>query len=109
MEEIMPIDTVVEKEVKVVDKSIDNLKEPGKFKVIVCNDDVTPVEFVVSMLMHVFRHDEKSALELTLKIHNSGSAVAGIFTHEVAEQKTIDGTNMARANGFPLIIKVEPE
>ena len=90
-------------------KTTDKLKEPGKYKVIVCNDDVTPVEFVVSMLVAVFRHDEKSALELTLKIHNSGSAVAGIFSYEVAEQKTIDATNLARSSGYPLIIKVEPE
>jgi ATP-dependent Clp protease adaptor protein ClpS len=98
-------DTIVEKKTKITD----SIKEPGKFKVIVCNDDVTPVEFVVSMLMHVFKHDEKSALELTLKIHNNGSAVAGVFSFEVAEQKGVDATNMARANGFPLIIKVEPE
>jgi ATP-dependent Clp protease adaptor protein ClpS len=90
-------------------KTTDKLKEPGKYKVIVCNDDVTPVEFVVSMLVIVFRHDEKSALELTLKIHNSGSAVAGIFNYEVAEQKALDATNLARASGYPLIIKVEPE
>jgi ATP-dependent Clp protease adaptor protein ClpS len=103
------VDTIIEKENKVTEKDTNKLKEPGKFKVIVCNDDVTPVEFVVTMLMHVFRHDERSALELTLKIHNSGSAVAGVFNFEIAEQKTMDGTNMARTNGFPLIIKVEPE
>jgi len=105
----MPTDTVVDKEIKISNKKQDKLQPPSKYKVIVCNDDVTPVEFVVSMLMHVFKHDEKSALELTLKIHNSGSAVAGIFSYEVAEQKGVDATNMARANGFPLIIKVEPE
>lgn len=105
----MPTDAVVDKDVKISNKKQDKLQAPSKYKVIVCNDDVTPVEFVVSMLMHVFKHDEKSALELTLKIHNSGSAVAGIFSYEVAEQKGVDATNMARANGFPLIIKVEPE
>jgi ATP-dependent Clp protease adaptor protein ClpS len=105
----MPTDTVVDKEIKISNKKQDKLQPPSKYKVIVCNDDVTPVEFVVSMLMHVFKHDEKSALELTLKIHNSGSAVAGVFSFEVAEQKGVDATNMARANGFPLIIKVEPE
>jgi ATP-dependent Clp protease adaptor protein ClpS len=105
----MPTDTVVDKEIKISNKKQDKLQPPSKYKVIVCNDDVTPVEFVVSMLMHVFKHDEKSALELTLKIHNSGSAVAGVFSYEVAEQKGVDATNMARANGFPLIIKVEPE
>lgn len=101
----MAIDTVVEKEVKTTEK----LKAPSKYKVIVCNDDVTPIEFVVSMLIMVFRHTEKEALELTLKVHNNGSAVAGIYSYEVAEQKGIDATNLARANGYPLIIKVEPE
>lgn len=105
----MTTEVVIEKETKVSKKSADNLQEPGKFKVIVCNDDVTPIEFVVSMLMSVFKHDQKSALELTLQIHNSGSAVAGIYSFEIAEQKAVDGTNLARANGFPLIIKVEPE
>ena len=98
-------DTIVEKKTKITD----SIKEPGKFKVIVCNDDVTPIEFVISMLISVFRHNEKSALELTLSIHNSGSAVAGTFTFEVAEQKALDATNLARAHGYPLIIKVEPE
>ena len=101
----MPVDAIVEKKTRVSDSN----KEPGKFKVIVCNDDVTPVEFVISMLVAIFRHDEKTALELTLKIHNTGSATAGVYSHEVAEQKSIDATNLARANGFPLIIKIEPE
>lgn len=101
----MASDTAVKQKNKVTDK----IKEPGKYKVVVCNDDVTPVEFVISMLVTVFRHDEKAALDLTLSIHNSGSAVAGTFSYEVAEQKALDGTNMARANSFPLIIKVEPE
>lgn len=105
----MPVDTVIEKETKTRSKNLEKNQEPGKFKVIVCNDDVTPVEFVISMLVAVFRHNEKSALELTLKIHNTGSAVAGIYSYEIAEQKGIDATNLARAHGWPLIIKVEPE
>jgi ATP-dependent Clp protease adaptor protein ClpS len=101
----MANDTIVENK----DKTTNKIKEPSKYKVIVCNDDVTPVEFVVTMLVTVFRHNEKSALELTLSIHNTGSAVAGVYSFEVAEQKSIDSTNLARANGYPLIIKVEPE
>lgn len=84
-------------------------KEPGKFKVIVCNDDVTPVEFVVAMLVNVFKHDQGSALKLTLEIHNEGAAVAGTYTFEIAEQKTSDATQMARNHGFPLVVKVEEE
>ena len=101
----MAVDTIIEKKTR----TTDTLKEPGKFKVVVCNDDVTPVEFVISMLIAVFRHNEKSALELTLTIHNKGSAAVGIFSYEVAEQKALDATNLARAHGWPLIIKVEPE
>ncbi len=101
----MTTETVVEKKSKIDDKNF----EPPKWKVVVCNDDVTPMEFVISMLVSIFRHDERSAAELTLKIHHQGSAIAGVFSYEVAEQKGIDATNMARANGYPLIIKVEPE
>jgi ATP-dependent Clp protease adaptor protein ClpS len=85
------------------------LKEPGKFKVVVCNDDVTTVDFVVALLMSVFKFDEKRAFDLTIVIHQKGSAVAGVYPYEIAEQKALDATNMARLNGFPLITKVEPE
>jgi len=101
----MTTDTVVEKKTR----TINRIKEPGKFKVIVCNDDSTPMEFVISMLIAVFRHDQKTALVLTLQIHTQGSATVGTYSFEVAEQKAIDGTNLARAHGWPLIIKVEPE
>jgi ATP-dependent Clp protease adaptor protein ClpS len=84
-------------------------KEPGKFKVIVCNDDVTPVEFVIAMLMKVFRHDERTAVNLTLQVHDQGKGIAGVYTFEIAEQKAIDATNMARLNDFPLVIKIEAE
>jgi len=84
-------------------------KEPGKFKVLVCNDDVTPMEFVVAMLVAVFKHPQGNAIDLTMKIHNDGAAVAGIYNYEIAEQKHVDATEMARANGFPLVLKVEAE
>jgi ATP-dependent Clp protease adaptor protein ClpS len=84
-------------------------KEPGKFKVVVLNDNTTPVEFVVAMFIQVFKHSQTNALELTMKIHNEGSAIAGIYIHEIAEQKIADATNLARSNGFPLILKAEAE
>ena len=101
----MTTETIIEKKKQLGRE----LKEPGKFKVIVCNDDVTPMDFVIAMLAAIFKYNERDAVELTLKVHNQGSAVAGIYPHEVAEQKGEDATNMARINGFPLIIKVEPE
>jgi len=83
--------------------------EPGKFKVIIFNDDATPMDFVIALLMKIFRHSESAATELTMKVHNQGSAVAGVYVYEIAEQKGMEATNISRQNGFPLVIKVEPE
>jgi ATP-dependent Clp protease adaptor protein ClpS len=96
---------VLEKK-KVTDKK---LKPPRKYKVILCNDDVTSMEFVIGLLMTVFRHSQESAVDVMMKVHQEGSGVAGIYTFEVAEQKCLDATNMARSHGFPLVTKMEEE
>lgn len=83
--------------------------EPGKYKVLVFNDNATPIEFVIVMLMKIFRHDEDSATDLTMKVHHDGSAVAGIYSYEIAEQKMSEAISLARAQGFPLVLKVEAE
>ena len=101
----MTTDAIIEKKTTVTRE----LKEPGKFKVVVCNDDVTPVEFVVALLVAVFQHDEAAAIALTLKVHNEGSATAGVYRFEIAEQKSLESINMARNNNFPLVTKVLPE
>lgn len=90
-------------------KNIDRVKEPNKFKVIVLNDDYTPMEFVIVLLMKIFRHSEESATELTMEIHNKGAAVAGVYSYEIAEQKLVDATELSRYNGWPLALKIEPE
>jgi ATP-dependent Clp protease adaptor protein ClpS len=92
-------------------KSVEEVEilKPSKYKVIVLNDDKTPVDFVIVMLMRVFHHTQPSAEDITLKIHNEGSGVAGIYTHEIAEQKVVEGTALAREHGFPLVIKAEAE
>jgi ATP-dependent Clp protease adaptor protein ClpS len=101
----MSTDTVIEKKKTTSRK----FQEPKKYKVVICNDDVTPMEFVISMLMTVFKHTEEQAYNLTMAVHHQGSAVAGIYHYEIAEQKAIDGVNLARAQGYPLLIKVEEE
>lgn len=83
--------------------------EPGRFKVVFYNDDKTPMELVIAILVKIFRHSEESAVDLTMKIHNDGSAVAGVYHFELAEQKGMEATNVARQNGYPLVIKVEAE
>jgi len=92
-------------------ETVDDLDilNPGKYKVVILNDNKTPMEFVIVLLMRIFHHSQPNAEALTMKIHNEGSAVAGIYTYEISEQKAIEGTNLARDNDFPLVIKVEAE
>lgn len=82
---------------------------PGMYKVVVQNDDHTPMDFVIALMMHIFKHNEDRAKELTIQIHEEGSAVAGVYTYEVAEQKGVESTMLARQNGWPLAVRVEEE
>lgn len=101
----MTTDTVIEKKKTTSKKN----QLPKKYKVIVCNDDVTPMEFVISMLVIVFKYNQEDAHNLTMSVHIQGSAIVGVYTYEIAEQKALDGVNLARANGWPLLIKVEEQ
>jgi ATP-dependent Clp protease adaptor protein ClpS len=83
--------------------------EPKRWKVILINDDVTPVDFVVTLLMDVFRHDPNSAGNITMQIHETGSAIAGVYSFEIAEIKAVESTSLARAAGYPLQIKMEED
>lgn len=85
------------------------LQPPKMWKVIFLNDDHTPMEFVIELLTTIFRHDENTARSLTLEVHETGSAVAGVYTFEVAEHKGIEATKLSQENGFPLEIRVEEE
>ena len=95
----------VDSEVQTVTKV--KLKEPELFDVIVHNDDKTPMDFVTQMLIDVFNKSHKEALQLMLTIHHKGAAVAGTYVFEIAEQKGMEATAMARENGFPLVIKLD--
>jgi ATP-dependent Clp protease adaptor protein ClpS len=85
------------------------IKEPKKFKVLILNDDYTSMDFVVAVLITIFKHTQDSAVKIMMKIHNEGNAVAGIYNYEIAEQKGIETTTLAKENGFPLQIKIESE
>jgi ATP-dependent Clp protease adaptor protein ClpS len=96
-------------EAKVEEKTVVNLQPPKMWKVIFMNDDSTPMELVIELLMVVFKHDEAKAKDITLEIHNTGSGVAGVYAYEIAEQKGLEATLIARNNGSPLKIHVEQE
>lgn len=96
-------------DVKIDEKIKQKVTEPKKWKVIMLNDDHTPMDFVVAVLTEIFKHTKESAEKLMLTIHTDGSAVAGVYSFEIAEIKGIDTTNLARSNGYPLQIKLEEE
>ena len=87
----------------------DNVAEPPLFNVIYINDEETTHEFVVESLKIVFNYDAETAEFLTTKIHNEGSAVVATLPYEMAEQKGIEVTVLARNNGFPLQVKIESQ
>jgi ATP-dependent Clp protease adaptor protein ClpS len=86
-----------------------DLKEPRRYKVIIYNDDFTTMEFVVMVLKQVFFKSEEEAQTLMLKVHHSDKAVVGIFSYDIAVSKVNKATQMAREEGFPLRLTVEPE
>lgn len=85
------------------------LKEPPMYRVIYINDNVTTMEFVIETLVTIFNHSEESAAEITQNIHDNGSGIAAVLPYEMAEQKGVEVTQLARNNGFPLIVKLEPD
>ncbi len=85
------------------------LQEPPLFKIIYINDEVTSMEFVVSSLIDYFNYTEDTAENITMDIHNQGSAVVAVLPYEIAEQKGIEVTLDARSQGYPLQVKVEAE
>jgi ATP-dependent Clp protease adaptor protein ClpS len=96
-------------EAKIDEKVVTTLQPPKFWKVVLLNDDVTPMELVIDILTGLFKHSESRAKEITLEIHNTGSGVAGTYPYEIAEQLGVEATQKARANGSPLKIQVEQE
>ena len=85
------------------------VSEPKNWKVILLNDDHTPMDFVISLLMEIFKHSADSASHVTVQVHEQGSGIAGVYSFEIAEAKAVEATSLSRANGYPLQIKMEEE
>ena len=85
------------------------LKKPKMYKVMLLNDDYTSMEFVVSTLMNIFHKSEEDAYAITMRIHNNGSGLCGIYTHEIAETKVAQVLNSAKKSKFPLRAIMEEE
>jgi ATP-dependent Clp protease adaptor protein ClpS len=96
-------DIQLDEKIKVV------IQEPKRWKVILLNDDSTPMEFVIGILVEIFKHTTNTAQDIMLQVHETGSGVAGVYSFEIAEAKAVEATNLSRTNGHPLQIKLEEE
>ncbi len=87
----------------------EKVKKPSLYKVILLNDDFTPMDFVVYVLKSFFNKTDSEAHDIMLQVHEDGSGVAGIYTFEVAEMKSAQVNMYARDNKHPLKSVIEKE
>lgn len=84
-----------------------NYREPEKYDVVLLNDDFTPMDLVVIIIMNVFFKSVQEAGDLMLKVHNEGKAVAGTYSYDIARSKAERAQGIAREYGYPLRVIVE--
>lgn len=99
----------VDSDVKIDEKIKQKINEPKRWKVIFLNDDYTPMDFVIEILTMIFKHNQETAKQITMEIHNTGSGIAGVYVFDIAEVKAVEVTTLARSQGFPLQVKMEEE
>lgn len=87
----------------------DRTSVPRRHKVVLHNDDFTPMDFVTQILETIFHKSHAEATRIMLTVHNSGFGIAGVYSREIAETKAMQSIQAARQYGFPLLVTTEPE
>lgn len=90
-----------------VEEAQPRLKQPPKFRVLLLNDDYTPMEFVVEVLQRFFNMDRSRATQVMLQVHTQGSGICGVYSRDVAETKVEQVNDYARENEHPLLCTME--
>lgn len=90
-----------------VEEEKPKLKRPPMYKVVMLNDDYTPMDFVVEVLQMFFAMDREQATRIMLQVHTQGKAVCGVFTRDIAETKAAQVNQYARENQHPLLCEIE--
>jgi len=83
------------------------LKRPPLYRVVLLNDDYTPMEFVVGVLEQVFGMDNNTATRIMLEVHHQGKGICGVYTYEIAETKVAQVTGLAQQHQHPLLCTME--
>ncbi|MGB5832992.1 MAG: ATP-dependent Clp protease adapter ClpS [Thiohalocapsa sp.] len=91
----------------VVQETKPELKRPPLFKVMLVNDDYTPMEFVIQVLETFFRMTREKATQVMLHVHTRGVGICGVFTREIAETKVAQVNDFSRENHHPLLCTME--
>lgn len=91
----------------VVEEAKPRIKKPPLYKVVLLNDDYTPMEFVVEVLQVFFRMDRPKATQIMLHVHMRGKGVCGVFTYEIAETKAAQVNDYSREHQHPLLCTLE--
>jgi len=84
-----------------------SIEPPKRYYIVMHNDDSTPIDFVVKVLIELYRHEDKTAADLANKIHIDEKAIVGMFNLEIAEQKVEETHGTSRAHGYPLTVTLE--
>jgi ATP-dependent Clp protease adaptor protein ClpS len=91
------------------EKAVPQLSKPRLYRVVMLNDDYTPMEFVVHILEAFFSMNREQATRVMLKVHTEGRAICGIYTRDIAESKAEEINQYARENEHPLLCQIEPD
>lgn len=95
--------TIIKEETK------SEVKKPKMYKVLIHNDDYTTMEFVVEVLVKVFKREVVEATKIMYDVHREGIGVAGLYSYDIAATKTVQAMTMAENSGFPLKFSMEEE
>lgn len=85
------------------------LKKPPMYRVVLLNDDYTPMEFVVQVLQKIFSLERTVATRVMLQVHTQGKGVCGVYTYDIAETKVAQVTELAKRNQHPLLCTLEED
>jgi len=100
---------IFDEKVNVKEKIDIDIKEPNKYNVIIYNDDYTSMEFVVQVLVGVFKKQVVEATKIMFDVHKKGRGIAGIYSYDVGVTKIIQAMEMCEESGFPLKLTLEEE
>lgn len=95
--------TIIKEDTKI------KIKKPKMFRVLIHNDDYTTMEFVVEVIVKVFKRSVIEATKIMYDVHKKGVGIAGIYSYDIASTKTIQAMTMAEKSGFPLKFSMEEE